>query len=95
MDILTLSMIAAAVAAGGPQDRDAVQQAKEDAALAAAEATSEDRGANAYVCKRMAPQAGTRLARKRQICKTAAEWRMIEEEIKTSMQENARRALQD
>ncbi|MCJ8190926.1 hypothetical protein [Sphingomicrobium aestuariivivum] len=96
MTILTLSMIAGAMLVGGPQqDRGDVQRAKEDAAAAAALATAEDRGANAYVCKRIAPATGSRLNRGRQICKTAAEWQSIEEQIKTAMQENARQALQD
>ncbi|MCJ8190925.1 hypothetical protein [Sphingomicrobium aestuariivivum] len=90
---LTAALIlgaSAAVTAAPPAE----QQAREEAAAAAAEATADARGDNAYVCRKFPPPTGTRLGRDRQICKTQQEWDQIDSDVRTSSQENARRALQ-
>ncbi|MCJ7421402.1 hypothetical protein [Sphingomicrobium astaxanthinifaciens] len=84
-----LALCVAGAAIAGPPD-----QAREEAAALAAEATAEARGDNAYVCKKFPPKVGSRLGGKRQICKTQQEWDLIETETRTSMQENSRQALQ-
>lgn len=54
----------------------------EAAAAKAAEATS---GSNGFVCKKLPPPVGTRIG-KRQVCKTRAEWRALEQAQQDDLQ---------
>lgn len=63
------------IAAAGPEE--------EAAAAAAAKKMEADAGEadrNVMVCKKFPPPTGTRAARKRQICKTKAEWDQIDKD---------------
>lgn len=63
------------MAAGTPEE--------EAAAAAAAERTQKEAGQadrNAMVCKKFPPRTGSRAARKRQVCKSKAEWDMMDKE---------------
>lgn len=90
-----LIMAGAALVASPAIGADPVEEAIEEAAAAAAEATADERGYNRYVCKKIEVTTGTRMTQRRQICKTQAEWDMMQNDIVTAMQENARQALQD
>ena len=76
--IKLIACIAAAplmMAAAGPDE--------EAAAAAAAEKMQEEAGSadrNVMVCKKFPPPTGTRAARKRQICKTKAEWEQMDKD---------------
>ncbi|WP_265528552.1 hypothetical protein [Sphingomicrobium marinum] len=63
------------IAAAGPEEEAAAAAAAEKQQ---AEAGADDR--NVMVCKKFDPPTGTRAARKRQICKSKAEWEMMEKE---------------
>lgn len=65
--VLLLLSAPALMAFAGPEE--------EAAAKKAAEATS---GANGMLCKTLPPPVGTRIG-KRQVCKTRAEWRALEQ----------------
>lgn len=71
------------IAAAGP--------AEEAAAAEAAKKTQEEKGGpNAFICKKMPPPAGTRL-RARQICKTQAEWDLMEQDMRDGLRESQRK----
>ena len=90
--MFSITMIAVAGLASAAQP--AVQEEREAAARAAAEATADARGSNAYVCKKLPPPPGSRIARGRQICKTQAEWTAMEEDAQTAMEEAQRKSFQ-
>ena len=69
--VLPLTSIAT-MAAAGPEEEAAAAAAAEKMQTEAGQADS-----NAMVCKKFPPPTGTRLGA-RQICKTNAEWRMLE-----------------
>ncbi|NNC48407.1 MAG: hypothetical protein HKO13_08275 [Sphingomonas sp.] len=63
------------IAAAGPDE--------EAAAAAAAEKMKEEAGKNdrnVMICKKFPPPTGTRAARKRQVCKSKAEWDMLDKD---------------
>ncbi|MBB3764574.1 hypothetical protein [Sphingomicrobium lutaoense] len=87
-------IIAAFMVAGIPAMAYAAGPAEEAAAAEAAKKTQEEKGGpNAYVCKKMPPPVGTRL-RARQICKTQAEWDMMEEDTQDGLRKMQRKPFQ-
>jgi hypothetical protein len=80
-------VIAACVIAGVPALASAAGPVEEAAAAEAALKSQEEKGGpNAYVCKKLPPPVGTRLGA-RQICKTRANWELLE----TDMQDGLRK----
>lgn len=70
---------------------------EEAAAAAAAKKQQEEAGQadrNVMVCKKFDPPTGSRAARKRQICKSKAEWAMMEEEAYDAVDRVQRKGFQ-
>ncbi|MBB3764575.1 hypothetical protein [Sphingomicrobium lutaoense] len=80
-------ILGAGLLVGVPALASATGPVEEAAAAEAALKTQEkDDDANAYVCKKFPPPVGSRLG-PRQICKTKANWKMLE----TDMQDGLRK----
>lgn len=84
-------IIAAFMVGSVPAIAFAAGPVEEAAAAEAAKKSQEEKGGpNAYVCKKMPPPVGTRL-RARQVCKTQAEWDMMEKDMQDGLRKMQRK----